>query len=65
MSRENEITRVEAALDAFHAAAAAAEEERHLALLAPDAAFLGTGSERWAGEDYRAFVHSNFRAAGV
>jgi ketosteroid isomerase-like protein len=65
MSRKNEITRVEAALDAFYAAAAAADEERYRALLAPDAVFLGTdGSERWAGEDCRAFVHSYFFSRG-
>jgi len=61
MSAENEVAPVEAVLDAFHAAASAADEERYLAVLAPHAVFLGTdGSERWEGEDYRAFVHRYF-----
>lgn len=61
MFTESENTRVEAVLDEFHAAASVADEERYLALLAPGAVFLGTAAEeRWAGEDYRAFVHSYF-----
>jgi len=61
MTAENEAARVRAVLDEFHAAASAADEERYVALLAPNAVFLGTdGGERWAGEDYRAFVHRYF-----
>jgi hypothetical protein len=61
MSAEAEIARVSAVLDDFHAAASVADEERYVALLAPAAVFLGTdGEERWAGEDFRAFVHSYF-----
>jgi hypothetical protein len=61
MSQKSEIARVESVLDAFHAAASTADEGRYLGLLAPDAVFLGTdASERWAGEHYRAFVHSFF-----
>ena len=61
MSTEPEAARVHAVMDDFHAAASAADEERYLALLAPRAVFLGTdGDERWAGKDYRAFVHSYF-----
>ncbi len=61
MTTDNEIPRIHAVLDDFHAAASAADEERYFALLAPDAVFLGTdGGERWAGEDYRAFVHRYF-----
>lgn len=61
MTAENEAARVRAVLDEFHAAASAADEQRYLALLAPGAVFLGTDpDERWAGEDYRAFVHRYF-----
>ena len=52
---------VEAVLDEFHAAAADADEERYVATLAPGVVFLGTApGERWAGEAFRAFVHSYF-----
>ena len=48
-------------LDAFHAAASAADEERYFELLAPDAVFIGTApGERWAGEAFRAFVRPLF-----
>jgi ketosteroid isomerase-like protein len=61
MSEATETAAVAAVLDVFHAAAAAADEERYFATLAPDAVFLGTaGGERWAGDDYRDFVHSYF-----
>ncbi len=57
----SELARIEAVLDAFHAAASAANEDLYFALLAPDAVFLGTAAdERWAGEEYRAFVSSYF-----
>lgn len=56
-----ERTEIDALLDEFHAAAAAADEERYFATLAPDAIFLGTApGERWTGEDFRAFVHGYF-----
>jgi ketosteroid isomerase-like protein len=52
---------VEAVLDAFHAAASSADEERYLATLTPDAVFLGTApGERWASAAFREFVHSYF-----
>jgi ketosteroid isomerase-like protein len=52
---------VDAVLDAFHAAAAVADEERYFTCLAPDAVFLGTDTgERWAGTEFREFVHSLF-----
>jgi len=52
---------VEAVLDEFHAAAADADEERYVATLASGVVFLGTApGERWAGEAFRAFVHSYF-----
>lgn len=48
-------------LDAFHAAAAAADEERYLATLAADMVFIGTApGERWEGTSFREFVHSYF-----
>lgn len=48
-------------LDAFHEAAGAADEERYLATLAEDMVFLGTDpGERWAGPEFREFVHSYF-----
>ncbi len=61
MATNAEIGRIEAVLDRFHAAAASADEAGYLAQLSPDAVFLGTdGDERWAGETYRAFIHSYF-----
>lgn len=52
---------IDAVLDAFHAAASAADEEAYFATLAPGAVFLGTApGERWAGEELRSFVHSYF-----
>ena len=55
---------VAAVLDAFHAAAADADEQRYFATLAPDAVFLGTApGERWAGAAWRDFVHSYFSRA--
>lgn len=61
MSQSAERDAVSAVLDAFHAAAADADEERYVGTLAPDAVFLGTdGDERWAGEGYRTFIHSYF-----
>lgn len=54
-------TEIDAVLDEFHAAAAAADEERYFATLSPDAVFLGTApGERWQGGDFRAFVHGYF-----
>ena len=52
---------VEAVLDAFHAAAAAADEEAYLATLAESMVFLGTApGERWEAAGWRDFVHSYF-----
>lgn len=48
-------------LDAFHAAAARADEEAYFALLAPNAVFLGTDpAERWDKASFRAFAHPYF-----
>jgi len=52
---------VEHILEEFHAAAAAADEERYLATLTPSFVFLGTApGERWEGQRFRDFVHSYF-----
>ena len=52
---------VEATIDAFHAAAAAADEEAYAATLSDSIVFLGTApGERWEGAAWRSFVHSYF-----
>jgi hypothetical protein len=52
---------VAAVLDAFHAAAARADEEAYFALLAPNGVFLGTdATERWDKAAFRAFAHPYF-----
>lgn len=48
-------------VDAFHTAAAHADEEVYFALLAPNAVFLGTdATERWDKAAFRAFAHPYF-----
>ncbi len=48
-------------LDAWHAAAAAADEERYFSYFAPDAVFLGTDpGERWTRDEFRAWAHPHF-----
>lgn len=52
---------VEAALDAFHAAADRADAPALLARFAPDGVFLGTdASERWEGPAFAAFLAERF-----
>ena len=52
---------VAAVLDAFHAAAARADEAAYFGLLAPNAVFLGTDAgERWDKPAFRAFAHPYF-----
>jgi len=54
-------TGVDAVLDAFHAAAAAAAEPQYLSTLAEDMVFLGTApGERWEAAAWREFVHRYF-----
>lgn len=54
---------VTAVLDAFHAAAARADEDAYFALLAPNGVFLGTdATERWDKAAFRAFAHPYFAA---
>ena len=48
-------------IDAWHAAAAAADEEKYFSYFAPDAAFLGTdATERWTRDEFRKFAHPYF-----
>jgi len=57
------VAEVSSVLDAFHSAAAAADEERYFAQLAPDAVFLGTdATERWTVQQFREYVHPHFSA---
>ncbi len=52
---------IEQTLDAFHTAAAQADEEAYFGLLAPAGVFLGTdASERWDKTAFRAFAHPHF-----
>lgn len=48
-------------LDAWHAAAAAADEEKYFSYFTPDAVYLGTdGSERWTRDQFRQWAHPYF-----
>jgi len=48
-------------LDAWHAAAAAADEEKYFSYFAPDAVFLGTDpGERWTRDEFQAWAHPYF-----
>lgn len=52
---------IAAVLDAWHDAAARADEEAYFGLLTPDAVFLGTdATERWDVAAFRAFAHPHF-----
>ena len=52
---------VEAALDGWHAAAAAADETRYFDRFAPEGVFLGTdATERWTVEEFRRYAHPHF-----
>jgi len=56
-----ETAAVSTVLDAFHAAAAKADEEAYFALLAPNGVFLGTdATERWDKAAFQAFAHPYF-----
>lgn len=60
-SPSTETGAIDTVLDAFHAAAARADEEAYFALLAPNAVFLGTdATERWDKAAFRAFAHPYF-----
>ena len=48
-------------LDAWHAAAAAADEEKYFSYFTPDAVYLGTdASERWTRDEFRKWAHPYF-----
>lgn len=48
-------------LDAWHAAAAAADEEKYFSYFTPDAVFLGTdATERWTRDEFRKWAHPYF-----
>lgn len=52
---------VEAAIDAYHAAASAADLDAYIGLMAPSGVFLGTdASERWTRAEFRAFCEPYF-----
>ena len=52
---------VAAVLDDWHAAAAAAQEERYFGHFAAGAVFLGTdATERWTVEEFRRYAHPYF-----
>ncbi|MEO8381231.1 MAG: nuclear transport factor 2 family protein [Acidobacteriota bacterium] len=52
---------VEAMLDGWHQAAAAADEGRYFGAMAPEFVFLGTDAgERWDVPSFRAFAHPYF-----
>jgi uncharacterized protein (TIGR02246 family) len=52
---------VSSVLDGWHAAAAAADEERYFAAFTPDAVFLGTdATERWTRDEFRRYAHPYF-----
>jgi hypothetical protein len=58
--REQEVA---AALDRFHAAAAAADEAAYFGLIAPGGVFIGTdASERWTREEFREYARPHFAA---
>lgn len=48
-------------LDSWHAAAAAADEEKYFSHFTPDAVFLGTDpGERWTRDQFRKWAHPYF-----
>lgn len=48
-------------LDAWHAAAASADEGKYFSYFAPDAVFLGTdATERWTRDEFRKWAHPYF-----
>ena len=52
---------ISAVLEAWHDAAARADEERYFAAFAPDGVFLGTDAgERWDVAAFRAYAHPFF-----
>ena len=62
-ANDQEEAAVAAVLDAFHAAAAAADRDRYLGLMTTDGVFLGTDEwERWPlAPDFRRYVTERFK----
>ena len=61
MAGAHERAAIDAVLDTFHRAAAAADEDAFFSTLAPDAVFLGTApGERWGGPALEEFIHGYF-----
>ena len=59
----DEMANASATLDAFHAAAAAADETTYFAFFAEGGVFLGTdATERWTVPQFRAYAHPRFAA---
>ena len=58
---ETEVTKIEAVLDDFHAAASEAAEERYFSHFAASGVFFGTdATERWTRDEFRVYVHPYF-----
>ena len=56
-------SQVEQTLNAWHRAAANANEEQYFAHFAPDAVFIGTdATERWTLSEFRDYAHPHFAA---
>ncbi len=52
---------VASAIDAFHTAAAEADQPAYFSLMTDDVVFLGTdATERWQGQEFRDFVNQYF-----
>jgi hypothetical protein len=52
---------INAVLDDWHQAAAAADEERYFRHIAPDGVFLGTdATERWTKAEFQKYAHPHF-----
>jgi SnoaL-like domain len=52
---------VASVLDAWHAAASSADEEKYFSFFTPDAVFLGTdATERWTRDEFRKWAHPYF-----
>jgi ketosteroid isomerase-like protein len=55
-------SQVDTVLDDWHAAAAAADEERYFGYFTKDAVFLGTdATERWTRDEFQKFAHPYFK----
>lgn len=58
---ENPQAEIARVIDDWHAAAAAADEERYFGHMTDDAVFLGTdATERWSKSEFRAYAHPYF-----